>query len=68
MKRSDIVDMVGGKKTIPGPYKGDFQPAKDVLAQRGPETRADMMKDLGRTEPGEYGAEKGEYTKPWMLP
>ena len=63
MKRSDIVDMVGGKKTIPGPYKGDFQPAKDVLAQRGPETRADMMKDLGRTEPGEYGAEKGEYTK-----
>lgn len=63
MNRKDVVDMVGGKKTIPGPFKGDFQPAKDALAQRGPGTRADMMKDLGRTEPGEYGAEKGEYTK-----
>lgn len=63
MNRQDVVDMVGGKKTIPGPYKSDFQPAKDVLAQRGSQTRADMMKDLGRTEPGTYGAEKGEYTK-----
>ena len=63
MNRKDIVDMVGGKKSIPGPYKGDFQPAKDVLAQRGPETRADMMKDLGKTERGEYGVEKGEHTK-----
>ena len=63
MPRDDIVGMVGGDKTIPGPYKNDFQPAKDALAQRGPQTRADMIKDLGRTEPDTWGNEKGEYTK-----
>ena len=63
MPRGDIVDMIAGKKTIPAHWRGDFQPAKDVVAQRGPQTRDDILKDMGRTVPDEYGAEKGEHTK-----